>query len=312
MNETKLTETTAANIDKKSAFVAVIGRPSVGKSTLLNRLCGAKVAIVSSVPQTTRNSIRGIVNRPEGQLVFIDTPGMHISGKKLNLRLLNTTLRTLDEAGLVMYVLDASRPAGPEETAVMEVLSRKPENISQKTVAVINKTDAYESTETAASLKTLLPSLPEERVFKVSALRKEGLEPLLACLFRMAPEGDAFYDEDCYTDQETSFRVAEIIREKAINRLRQELPHSIYVDIADIELHGEKGRQTLWVRAFIMVERESQKGMIVGKGGMMIRDIRLAALRSLKKIFDWNVKLDLRVKTSRDWRGNDEILRKLL
>lgn len=303
--------TTAADIHKKSAFVAVVGRPSVGKSTLLNRLCGAKVAIVSPVPQTTRNSIRGIVTRPEGQLVFVDTPGMHISGKKLNLRLLNTAARALDEADLVLYVLDASRPAGQEEQAVAEALSRNAENVNHKTIAAVNKTDAADGGGVVAALKTLLPALPEERIFKISALRKEGIEPLLSCLFRMAPEGNAFYGDDCYTDQEIGFRVAEIIREKAMNRLRQELPHSIYVDIADMELRGG-AKKTLWIRAFIMAERESQKGMIVGKGGLMIRDIRLAALRDLKKIFDWNIELDLRVKTAHDWRGNDAILRKLL
>jgi GTP-binding protein Era len=304
---------TAAGEHKKSAFVAVVGRPSVGKSTLLNRLCGAKVAIVSPVPQTTRNSIRGIVNRAEGQLVFVDTPGMHISGKKLNLRLLNTAARALDEADLVLYVLDASRPAGPEEKAVAEALSRNAGNISRKTVAAVNKTDVADGGGVATALKTLLPALPDERIFNISALRRDGLEPLLACLFRMAPEGNAYYGDDCYTDQEINFRVAEIIREKAMNRLRQELPHSIYVDIADMELRGGGVlKQTLWIRAFIMAERESQKGMIVGKGGLMIRDIRLAALRDLKKIFDWNIELDLRVKTAHDWRGNDAILRKLL
>jgi GTP-binding protein Era len=302
---------TAADLHKKSAFIAVVGRPSVGKSTLLNRLCGAKVAIVSPVPQTTRNSIRCIVNSPEGQLVFVDTPGMHISGKKLNLRLLNTAARALDEADLVLYVLDASRPAGLEEKAVAEALSRNTENVNRKTVAAINKTDIADSAAAVTALKTLLPALPEERIFNISALKKDGLEPLLACLFRMAPEGDAFYGDDCYTDQEINFRVAEIIREKAMNRLRQELPHSIYVDIADMELRGEAAAQTLWIRAFIMAERESQKGMIVGKGGLMIRDIRLAALRDLKKIFDWKIELDLRVKTAHDWRGNDAILRKL-
>jgi GTP-binding protein Era len=237
---------------------------------------------------------------------------MHISGKKLNQRLLNTAARALDEADLVLYVLDATRPAGMEEQAVVETLSRNPENISRKTVAAINKTDTSNGALASASLKTLLPLLPEDRIFNISALRKEGLDPVLACLFSMAPEGSAFYNDDCYTDQEIDFRIAEIIREKAMNRLRQELPHSIYVDVADMELRGEAPVQTLWIRAFIMTERESQKGMIVGKGGLMIRDIRLAALRSLKRIFDWKIELDLRVKTSHDWRANDAVLRKLL
>jgi GTP-binding protein Era len=270
------------------------------------------------VPQTTRNSIRGIVNRPEGQIVFIDTPGMHISGKKLNRRLLETAARALDGADVALYVLDASRPPGPEEEAVVQALSRRDGAVSQKTVAAVNKIDAAGSTAAVFGdyLKERLPLLPPERIFYISALRNEGIEAMLACLFRLAPEGPAFYGGDCYTDQEPEFRIAEIIREKAMNRLREELPHSIYVEVADMELSragkGKTAGQTLFVRAFIMAERESQKGMIVGRGGNMIREIRLAALRDLKKIFDWKIELDLRVKTSRDWRSNDTILKKLV
>jgi GTP-binding protein Era len=299
---------------KKSAFAAIIGRPSVGKSTLLNRLCGAKAAIVSPVPQTTRNNIRVIVNRPEGQIVFVDTPGMHISGKRLNQRLLETAARALYEADLVLYMLDASRPPGPEEDAVVHALARLNGTVSQKTVAAVNKIDAAENTAAVFGryLAERLPQLPPERIFYISALRNEGIDAMLACLFRLAPEGPAFYDVDCYTDQEPGFRIAEIIREKAMNRLREELPHSIYVEVADMELRRDGAGQTLFVRAFIMTERESQKGMVVGRGGSMIREIRLAALRDLKKIFDWKIELDLRVKTSRDWRSNDTILKKLV
>jgi GTP-binding protein Era len=304
------------SLQKKSAFTAIVGRPSAGKSTLLNRLCGAKVAITSPVPQTTRNSIRGIVTRPQGQLVFVDTPGMHISGKKLNLRLLETAARALDEADLILYVLDASRPPGPEEEAVTEALLKRPETVSGKMAAAVNKVDVTGAGTAAAAsfLRDRLPELSASRIFNISALRNEGLEPLLACLFDLAPEGCPFYGDDCYTDQDVRFRIAEIIREKAMNRLREELPHAIYVDVADMELRdgGACKAETLWVRAFIMVERESQKGMVVGKGGLMIREIRLAALREMKKIFDWKIELDLRVKTARDWRGNDAVLKKLL
>jgi GTP-binding protein Era len=306
----------------KSAFVAIVGRPSAGKSTLLNRFCNAKVAIVSPVPQTTRNNIRGIVTRPEGQLVFVDTPGMHISQKKLNLRLLETSARALDEADLVLYVLDASRPPGPEEEDAARALLKHPGMVEEKTVCAVNKIDVAGAggVEAALSfLRSMLPLLPPSRIFNISALKNDGLDAPLACLFGMAPEGSAFYGDDCYTDQDARFRIAEIIREKAINRLREELPHSIYVEIADMELRGADGAgesgangdSVLWVRAFIMTERESQKGIVIGKGGAMIRSIRLAALRDLKKIFDWNIELDLRVKTAHDWRGDDAALRKL-
>jgi GTP-binding protein Era len=290
--------------------VAVVGRPSVGKSTLVNLLCGGKVAIVSPVPQTTRNAIRGIVNRPQGQLVFVDTPGMHVSEKKLNRKLLDVANRSVEESELVLYVLDASRVPGAEEEAVAGRLSSPA--CTERTLVVINKIDAREanSERIRTFLAQALPRLSPARCFEVSALKNEGLDPVVACLFEMAPPGEPFYPEEYYTDQELSFRIAEIIREKAINRLRQELPHSIYVEVADTELTD--GGKQLWVRAFILTERESQKGMVVGKGGEVIKAIGKEARQDLNRIFDWKVDLDLRVKTAKDWRHNDHLLRRLI
>ncbi|MDR0710089.1 MAG: GTPase Era [Spirochaetaceae bacterium] len=294
--------------DRKAAFVAVVGRPSAGKSTLVNTLCGEKVAIVSSVPQTTRNAIRGIVNRAEGQLVFVDTPGQHLSERKLNRKLAGVAGRVQAEADLVLYVLDAARTPGAEEEAVAARLKGG----ESRTVAAINKIDSNTADRKAAEefLREKLPGLEQNRCFPVSALRNEGTEPLLECLFDLAGTGDPFYPEEYYTDQDPAFRIAEIIREKAINHLRQELPHSLYVEVADTELRENGAR--LWVRAFIVTERESQKGMIVGKGGRMIKIIREEALADLKRIFDWKIELDLRVKASRDWRHNDAVLRRLI
>jgi GTP-binding protein Era len=300
---------------KKAAFVAVVGRPSVGKSTLINHICGEKVAIVSAVPQTTRNAIRGIVNREQGQLVFVDTPGRHHSEKKLNKKLLEVSDRAVDESDLVLYVIDASRPPGAEEAEAAELVAP----LANRALAAINKIDAKgASVESAAAfLSEKIPALEESRRFAISARTGEGVEALLAALYDMAGEGEPFYGEDFYTDQAVDFRIAEIIREQAMNRLRQELPHSLYVEVADSEFSesagadGEK-RGSLWVRAFIIVERESQKGMVVGKGGEMIKAIRLAALKDLRRIFDWKIDLDLRVKTGKDWRHNDSVLRKII
>ena len=299
---------------KKSAFVAVIGRPSAGKSTLVNLFCGAKVAIVSSVPQTTRNAVRGILTRPEGQLIFVDTPGRHASEKKFNKMLMNISDRALDDSELVLYLLDASRKPGPEEEAVAQRINL----MQDRTVAAINKIDAAGADPQAALdfLKRNLPQIPESRCFQISCLEKIGTGALLDCLFEMAGEGEILYPGDYYTDQETAFRISEIIREKAINRLREELPHSIYVEVADMELRddvssGDPEKKRLWVRAFIITERESQKGMIVGKGGEMIKSIGQAARKELNSIFDWKVDLDLRVKAGKDWRSNDHLLRKL-
>jgi GTP-binding protein Era len=338
---------------RKAAFVAVAGRPSAGKSTLINLLCGEKVSIVSPVPQTTRNAIRGIVNREQGQLVLVDTPGIHISEKKLNLRLTETAVRALGESDLVLYVLDASRAPGPEEEAVAAALAPRvsadsvpadsvpadsapddsgplpadsgPQNsgpsdcvpakcVPQNSgvIAAINKMDLPGADYDRARdfLRLSLPALPDCCCFPVSAKKNQGLDSLLAALFERAPCGPPFYPAEYYTDQEIDFRIAEIIRGEAINRLRQELPHAVYVEVADREFRGEKN-QRLWVRAFIICERESQKGMIVGKGGTLIKTIGEAARKELNRIFDWKVELDLRVKTGKDWRHNDSLLRKI-
>jgi GTPase len=301
----------------KAAFVALAGRPSVGKSTLVNLLCGAKVAIVSAVPQTTRNAVRGILTRPEGQLVFVDTPGRHVSEKKFNKKLMDVSDRALDDSELVLYVLDASRSPGPEEEAIAERLKAS----VNRTVAAINKCDAAgaDPKKLISFLDESLPGLPASRRFEISCHKKEGIQPLLACLFEMADEGEALYPGEYYTDQEVSFRIQEIIREKAMLRLREELPHSIYVEVADLEFreaqsptgNADPGKKRLWVRAFIITERESQKGMIVGKGGEMIKAIGQAARKELNSIFEWKVDLDLRVKTGKDWRHNDRILKKI-
>ncbi|MDR0641332.1 MAG: GTPase Era [Treponema sp.] len=304
---------------KKAAFVAVLGRPSVGKSTLVNAICGQKVAIVSPVPQTTRNAIRGIYNGEKGQLVFVDTPGRHRSEKKLNKKLISVSDRSMAETDLILYVLDASRPPGPEEEAIAMALAP----FTGKIAAAINKIDSGDADPGVlkAFLREHFPPAPgsgDDSLpwVEISALEKRGIGELLALLFDMAGSGEPFYPEDYYTDQEVGFRIAEIIREKAVQRLREELPHSIYVDVADLEFHPgaegpvEGGR--LWVRAFIVTERESQKGMVVGKGGAMIKAIRQAAQKDLDGIFDWKIDLDLRVKCAKDWRHNDKILKRLI
>jgi len=285
----------------KAAFVAVIGRPSAGKSTLVNRICGGKVSIVSAVPQTTRDAIRGIRTGEQGQLVFVDTPGRHKSEKKFNIKLSEISAKAVEDSDLVLYTLDSTRPPGPEEIEIAALLAPHQE----RTIAAINKIDA-KNADTARAREFISQYLPglssgslPQRCHAVSARTGEGIEPLLEALYAMAPEGAAFYDAEYYTDQEVDFRIAEIVREKAINRLREEIPHALRVEIADTKFDAKaEGRGKLWVRAFIIVERESQKGIVVGKGGAMIKAIRLAALKELGRIFDWKIELDLRVKSN--------------
>jgi GTP-binding protein Era len=292
---------------KKAAFVAVVGRPSAGKSTLLNQVCGEKVAIVSAIPQTTRNATRGIVNREQAQLVFIDTPGRHKSEKKFNKKLAGISSKAVDDSDLVLYLLDATRPPESEESEIAAFLTPH----QQRTIIAINKIDSGEADcgRCYRFLEETLPAIEKKRLFEISAQKNEGIEALLTELYDVAEEGEPFYDAEYYTDQEVDFRITEIIREQAIKRLRQELPHALYVEVADAQFTKEN--EKLFVRAFIIVERESQKGIVVGKGGTMIRDIRLASLKELHAIFDWKIDLDLRVKTGKDWRHNDKILRRL-
>lgn len=292
----------------KTAVVAIIGRPSAGKSSFLNAAGNQKISIVSPHPQTTRNAVRGIVNTDKGQLVFIDTPGYHQSDKKLNLKLKGIAEEPLQTADLLLYVLDSTREAGSEEKLIASLL----QPFSSKLVVAVNKIDSCDSKPQLCKLfiAEQLPSLGAARVFNISAKTGEGIDAVLAALYELAPEGEALYPEEYYTDQEVDFRIAEVIREQAVNRLRDELPHAVYVEIADME--SRKDGRELWVRAFLVVERESQKGMVIGKGASLIKSIRVESIKAMRRIFDYRIDLDLQVKVNKNWRQKDTVLAKIL
>lgn len=288
----------------RSAFVAIVGRPSSGKSTLLNALCGHKISIVSPVPQTTRNKVRGILTEKRGQIVFIDTPGFHHSTRKFNSHMKDLVRSALAETDFALYVLDASRPPATEEQELAQTIAAH----GGRVVAAVNKTDLPRANPEELEL-FLAGSVAGAVPVRLSALTGEGLETLKSTLFDTAPEGEAMYPEDIYTDQDPQFRAAEIIREKAMLLTRQEVPHALFVEIADMEVRNDG--KLLWIRAFLMVERETQKGIVVGKAGDKIRDIRVAAHKELTKLFPYAVHLDLRVKVSSNWRANDTLVRRL-
>ena len=290
-----------------SGVVTIIGRPSAGKSTFLNTASGEKVSIVSAIPQTTRNAIRGIVNTTKGQIVFIDTPGYHKSEKKLNLKLQEIAKTRLEEGDAVLYLIDLSREFGEEEKNICSLLIP----LQNKTVIGLNKADLKSSkTELVKKeLLSLLPDIPQKRIFEISALKDEGINEILSLLIELLPEGEALYPEDIYTDQDVVFRITEIIREQAILHTREEIPHALYAGVEDAEMR--KNGKELWVRAFLYVEKESQKAMLIGKGAAVIKSIRIKSMAELRKIFPYKVQLDLQVRVNKNWRQKDRIIQKI-
>ncbi len=290
-----------------SGVVTIIGRPSAGKSTFLNTASGEKVSIVSAIPQTTRNAIRGIVNTTKGQIVFIDTPGYHKSEKKLNLKLQEIAKTRLEEGDAVLYLIDLSREFGEEEKNICSLLIP----LQNKTVIGLNKADlASAKTELVKKeLLSLLPDIPQERIFEISALKDKGINEILSLLIELLPEGEALYPEDIYTDQDVVFRITEIIREQAILHTREEIPHALYAGVEDAEMR--KNGKELWVRAFLYVEKESQKAMLIGKGAAVIKSIRIKSMAELRKIFPYKVQLDLQVRVNKNWRQKDNIIKKI-
>ncbi|MDA3950412.1 MAG: GTPase Era [Spirochaeta sp.] len=293
---------------RRSGFVMLLGRPSAGKSTLVNALCGHKVSIVSPVPQTTRNTIRGIVTDERGQMVLLDTPGLHTSEKKLNLRLQAVVADNLPEADLLLYLIDPTRPPGDEERGITALLRSR----DTPKVVVITKVDA-EGCNIAATRRFLdaegLVDVPVVEVGNLAGSAQPiGLVQLLDLVFAALPEGEPWYPDEYYTDQPPRFRIAEIIRERAILRTRQEVPHALYVEVADLEQTDKK----IWARVFLYVERTSQQGILVGKKGATVTAIREEAEAILTSLFPVPVRLSLQVKVRPKWRRDDATLQRLI
>ena len=289
----------------KASFIALVGRPSTGKSTFINQVCGEKISIVSGHPQTTRNRVRGIYNSKEGQLVFVDTPGFYQSEQRFNRHLKGLLLSTLKDVDQVLYLLDVSRRPGEEENELLELLAA----FKGPLIIALNKIDIKKNYR-HDYLELIKDKLKQVPIHEISALTGSGVESLAAVILLTAPNGEPLYPLDYYTDQSPEFRISESVREKAINLTRQEIPHQLYVEVADMEMHNQ-GTQ-LWARIFICVERDSQKGIVVGKKGELIRDIVRQATEELNSLFPYQVKLDVRVKVRPKWRKNENLLKKLI
>ncbi len=304
MEETDKPAPEASFTVHRSAFVAIVGRPSAGKSTLVNAICGEKVAIVSPVPQTTRNTVRGILTRTDCQLVFLDTPGIHDSDKSMNRRLKDVASHALSDADLVLYVIDSTRAPGAEEEAIAALLGK----FSRKTLVAVNKIDARESAP-ARSRAFLSEKLPGLAAFDLSAEQGTGVPALVDALMDAAPPGPEYYPPEYYTDQEPVFRIAETIREKVFLHTRDEVPHAVYVEYSS---HHMLDDGTLVYEGELVVERDTQKGILIGKGGAMIRQIREEAEKDLGDIFPYPVRLSIKVRVDPDWKKDETLLKRLI
>lgn len=292
--------------ERKSGFVALLGRPNVGKSTLLNRILGSRIAIVTSKPQTTRDRIAGIYSEPRGQIVFLDSPGIHPAGRRLNEYMLRTAERIAAEADVVVHIVD-DRPlvGGAEETLLGNVLER----VSAPCLLAVNKADRMGAGGAERRRHDLMADGRYERGFVLSATRGTGVAELVSHLFSILPEGPAYYPEDELTDLPMRFLAKEIIREKLFECLSAELPYSVAVAIEEYREMPE--RERIAIRAEIYVERESQKGMVIGRGGRMLRRLGTAARRELEIETGMQVYLDLFVKVEKDWSRKDTMLKRL-
>jgi len=281
-------------------FVAIIGRPSSGKSTFLNYVTGGKVSIVSAMPQTTLNAIRGILTNTSGQIIFIDTPGYNNSQKTYNKTLQEVALQSINDADSVLYLVDTTRPFGDEEVAIIELLKECPKPL----FIALNKIDAKNANSAMSHLSLLNgfdeANLDNARIFKISAKTGEGVDELLVPLLESLPIGPLLYPPEFYTDQDIPFRISEIIREQVILNTKDEVPHSVYIKIEDMKM--KKNGKQLDVQASLFVDKESQKGIIIGKGASLIKKIRINAEKQLFSIFPYYISLKLRVKTDKNWK----------
>jgi len=300
-NDNLQTVDKGTNSSFRSGFVSIVGRPNVGKSTLLNQILGEKIAITTSRPQTTRNRILGIYNTPDTQVVFMDTPGIHRPQDKLGEFMVKTAFQSMNEVDIVLFVVEPELP-GPGDRFILDNLKKA----LTQTVLTINKVDQIKN-------NALLPVIDKYRqltdfaqTVPVSALKGDNVERLMAVIRDLLPEGPKYYPDDIVTDQIERFMVAEIVREKTMMQTRQEIPYSVAVEIDEF---SERENGSVYIRAIIYVERKSQKGIIIGKGGLHLKKIGISAREDISRLLGTVVYLELRVKMKDDWRKNSSSLK---
>ena len=289
----------------KSGFVTIIGRPNVGKSTLMNHLIGQKIAITSNKPQTTRNRIQTVLTDEEkGQIIFLDTPGIHKAKNKLGEYMVNAAEHTLNEVDVILWLVEPTDYIGAGERHIIEKL----ENVNTPVILVINKLDTLPNREEMLKYIDVYRKVYDfAEIIPASALRGENTETIVDMIFKYLPYGPMFYDEDTVTDQPERQIVAEMIREKALHALNEEIPHGIAVTIEQMKLR--KGKKIVDIDATIICERDSHKGIIIGKNGAMLKKIGSNARFEIERFLEQKVNLKLWVKVKKDWRDSDYLLK---
>ena len=290
-----------SNKQFKSGFATLIGRPNVGKSTLMNALIGQKIAITSNRPQTTRNKIQTVYTSTEGQIVFLDTPGIHKAKNKLGNYMVNVAQRTISEVDVIVWLVEPSDYIGAGEQYIIEQLKKT----TTPVILVINKIDTVKKELLLTFIDVYRKQLDFAEIVPVSALKKEGLDVLIECIMKYLPYGEPFYDEDTVTDQPMRQIVAELIREKALKCLEEEVPHGVAVTIEMMKFK----KHIVDIEATIICERESHKGIIIGKQGSMLKKIGSMARSDIEELVENQVNLKLWVKVKKDWRDSDYLLK---
>ncbi len=285
----------------KSGFVTLIGRPNVGKSTLMNCLIGQKIAITSNKPQTTRNRIQTVYTSEEGQIVFVDTPGIHKAKNKLGNYMVNVAERTLKEVDVILWLVEPTTYIGAGEKHIIEQLKK----VKTPVILVINKTDTVKAPEILKFIDAYRTEMDFDEIVPVSALKADNTDTLISCIMKYLPYGPAFYDEDTITDQPERQIVAELIREKALRLLSDEIPHGIAVSIESMKWR----KKICDIEATIVCERDSHKGIIIGSQGSMLKKIGSQARREIEDMLESKVNLQLWVKVKKDWRDSDFLLK---
>jgi len=288
----------------KSGFASLVGRTNVGKSTLLNRLAGRKIAIVSDKVQTTRNKILCVLNRDDSQIIFLDTPGIHKPKHRLGEHMVQVALNTLKEVDVVLFLVEANQPPGPGDN----YLIRQFAGLSTPVVLVINKIDLVRKDDLLPLIEEYSRLYTFAEIVPVSALSGENLDRLLEVVTRYMPAGPRYYPEDMITDRPEQFIMAELIREKVLSLTSQEVPHSVAVIVENLQ---KRPNGVVAVQAVIYTERESQKGILIGKGGQMLKKIGQLAREDMERLFGSKIFLELWVKVRPDWRNKEAQLKNL-